>query len=347
MTVRLLLVFLVLFVLPGCYATRQALHHNDLYNSRRSVSGLLADPETDPKLRAKLELVEGILQFAEKEGLNTQGAYHYLIDSGQNVVSYLVQAAEPDKLDSVTWWFPFVGNVPYLGYFKKKERDDKAAELRAMGYDVHTGAAGAFSSLGWFDDPIFSSMLRRDEGDLAHLFFHELTHRTFWAPASIKFNENLAEYVGAELTVKYLRAKGEEDAIKKFEAKKRDRILFADWLRSVRTDLEKLYENPHKKSKAEILAAKKALLDRYQRTPLRPLFKVIDYVEGEAWNNAAVLAASLYAPDTQAFEKAHACLRGQPVIVFLKTLQDLTDTVGDPFVALDSVCRGGVARVDR
>ena len=98
----------------------------------------------------------------EEIGLNTDGAYLYYIHTEQPVVSYLVQAAHADKLKSVKWWFPIVGSVPYKGYFTRSDRDAEAEKLRQQGYDVYTTGVGAFSSLGWFDDPIFSSMLRRN-----------------------------------------------------------------------------------------------------------------------------------------------------------------------------------------
>src|SRR5207248_1330211 len=145
---------------------------------------VLADPATKPQVKAKLELVGRVLAYAANEGLETEGAYHYVIQTQLPVVSYIVEAAEPDRLEFVTTWFPVIGAVPYLGYFREEERDAKAAEYAAKGLDVYKSAAGAFSSLGWFDDPIFSAMLSHGDADTAHLFFHELTHRTLWVPGS-------------------------------------------------------------------------------------------------------------------------------------------------------------------
>jgi len=337
--VRRALLALALLATPGCYATRAAIHHNDLFNTRRSIDEMIDDGTVDAKTRERLVLVKRIMRFAEAEGLNTKGAYRYFIQTKEPVVSYIVQAAHTDRLESRTWWFPFVGSVPYLGYFRKEDRDAKADELKAEGFDVDIGGAGAFSSLGWFDDPLFSSMLNRNETDLAHLLFHELTHRTYWAPATIRFNENLAEYVGTELTVRYLRAQGDEDAIRKYERKRRDKALFTEWLKSLRIELEKLYENKAGRTREALLAAKKELFGRYTRTPLKPAFQVSDYVGNEEWNTASVLAASLYAPDTEAFAKAHRCLEGQPVSAFIATLNETTDAVGDPFLALEAMCR--------
>lgn len=330
--------------LSGCYVTRMAAHHNDLFNSRRPVEDVLADPETPAKTKDALKLVRRVMHFAEGEGLNTKGAYRYLIETKEPVVSYIVQAAEPDRLEFKTWWFPVVGSVPYIGYFEKRERDAVAADLKAQGYDVNETGAGAFSSLGWFEDPIFSSMLRRGEADLAHLFFHELTHRTLWISGQPEFNENLAEYVATVVTAKYLLATGQSSAIPAYEAKRQDRILFSHWLKDLKAELTKYFADVKGKPRSEILKGKAEIFAKYQKAPLKPAFKVADYVKDEDWNNAALLGASLYAPDLERFAKAHACLgKDKPANEFLSELKSRAGDVKDPFKALDGMCAKAAA----
>lgn len=325
--------------LSGCYVTRMAVHHNDLFNSRRPVEDVLADPETPPKTKTALVQVRRILHYAEAQGLNTQGAYRYLIETKEPVVSYIVQAAESDRLEFKTWWFPFVGSVPYLGYFAKSERDAVAADLKAQGYDVNESGAGAFSSLGWFEDPIFSSMLRRGESDLAHLFFHELTHRTLWIPGQPEFNENLAEYVATVVTGKYLVDSGQGSQVAQYEAKRQDRILFSHWLKDLKDDLTRYYDGAKGKSRADVLKGKAEIFARYQKAPQKPAFKVLDYVKDEEWNNASVLGAAMYAPDLERFAKAHACLgKEKPVIAFVDALRARAEDASDAFQALDDMC---------
>jgi predicted aminopeptidase len=333
------LFLLLSLALSGCYATRMALHHNDLFNSRRPVAEVIADPSTSPKVKDRLELVREVLNFAKTEGLHTEGAYRYFIATKDPVVSYLVQAAYADRLESVTWWFPVIGSVPYRGYFDAAERDAKAEELAAEGYDVHTSGAGAFSSLGWFEDPIFASMVDRADADLAALFLHELTHRTFWAPGSTQFNENLAEYVSIELTQRFLAARGDQKAIDRYNAKRADRRLFHDWLVALKADAEKLFANEAGLSREALLTAKAQLYERYQKPPLKPAFKIVDFVDGEDWNNASLLGASLYDPDTDAFARANSCTRDQHISVFLDALRRATEALDDPFKALESLCR--------
>jgi predicted aminopeptidase len=323
--------------LTSCYVTRQAWYQNNLFNSRRKVEVVLADPKTPVSTRRSLLLVQAILVYANHMGLNSEGAYTYYIETDQDAVSYLVQAAEYNQLKSVTWWFPVVGKVPYLGFFSREERGKKAAELSAQGYDVYESSVGAYSSLGWFEDPIFSPMLRRKEPDLAHLFFHELTHRTLWVPGSTEFNENLAEYVADVVTHQYLKSKKMDAATEAYDAQRADKALFVRWLQDLRQDLKKLYQSPPATREA-LVAAKAEIFKRYCAPPLKPLFKVTDYVgKAQKWNNAVVMGASLYSPNTSRFQKAAACVGGT-VKDFLDALKAAVDKTDDGFTALDSLC---------
>jgi predicted aminopeptidase len=331
------LIFLV-WVLQGCYVTQQAVHQNALFNTREPVQELLADQTTPEILRAKLEHIARVMEFATQVGLNTHGAYQYYIHTEEPVVSYLVQAAEVAKLKSVTWWFPVVGSVPYRGYFTKEDRDAKAEELRNEGYDVYTPSVGAFSSLGWFDDPLFSSMLRRNLADLTDLILHELVHRTLWVPGSVKFNENLAEYVATYLTPIFLKEKSLDSLIEPYQLKRSDRKLFKAWLKKLRNSLEELYDRPPAGGIQATLKAKGELFARFQKAPEKPNFKTYDYVKGRVWNNASVLGASLYSPDTKRFEKAHRCIGMGEINHFLSELERAAEETDDGFKALDKMC---------
>lgn len=335
---RVLLIALCGVMLTGCYVTRMALHHNDLFNTRRPVDAVVADPGTPEATREKLNEVERVLGFAQAQGLNTDGAYRYFIQTKEPVVSYIVQAAESDRLEFVTWWFPVVGSVPYIGYFDRSERDAKAAELKGQGYDVNTTGAGAFSSLGWFDDPIFSSMLDRGVADTAHLFLHELAHRTLWIAGSPEFNENLAEYVAYRLVPDYLAESGRTNLIANYEAKLRDKRLFRLWLKDLKDALQSAYQAAEGQSAQTVKTAKAAVFRRFLTAPVRPKFAVLDYVDGEDWNNASVLGASLYTPDLERFARAHKCLGGGPIARFLAALDDEVDKHADAFAALDGLC---------
>ena len=122
-------------------------------------------------------------------------------------------------------------------------------------------------------------------------------------------------------------------------AKRADRRLFHDWLVALKADAEKLFANEAGLSREALLTAKAQLYARYQKPPLKPAFKIVDFVDGENWNNASLLGASLYDPDTDEFARANSCTRDQHIGVFLDALRRATEALDDPFKALESLCR--------
>lgn len=325
----------------GCYVTRQALAFNDLFNSRQAVAKLKHDDSVAADLRTKLELVDAVLNYARGEGLEVGDAYQYFIDNRQYGVSYIVQASAADQLRAITWWFPIVGTVPYLGFFAKAERDAKAAQLEAEGYDVALGIAGAFSSLGYFADPLYASMLNSSDSELIHTLLHELIHRTFWAKDAVQFNENLAEYGAVLLTRAYLSRNRTAQELNEYEAVQIDRDLYREWLGRLHGALTDLYGHNPAMASSLLIQAKKQIFSEYLGAKL-PSFHTDRYsgLASRPWNNATVLAASLYAPEPERFAAAYRCLPGQSFSAFLQKLAAAAEIYPDAFQALDSLCAG-------
>jgi predicted aminopeptidase len=318
----------------SCYVTRQAYFQNNLINGRRPVDEVMRDSAIDADTKTKLAEVKAILAYAREKGLRVEGAYRYFVPMDRNVVSYLVFASAAEKLELKTWWFPIVGRVPYLGYFAKAERDKVAESLRSEGLDVYESGSGAFSSLGWFEDPIYSSMLTKERADLAHLFFHELTHRTYWSPGSVEFNENLAEYVGELLTESYLRAKASPADVSKYLEQRTDRTKFRVWLQGLKAAVSQALE----KGGAEVLAAKAAVYELFTKGERREQFSSFDFIGTKPWNNARLMANTLYAPDLERFRRAHACVGSVEASDLLNALKRVEDTSDDQFANLDGLC---------
>lgn len=337
---RLVFLLTVFVSLEGCYLLKNAYYLNSLYNSRRKIDEVLSDERTSPKVRQKLNLVLDILHYAQQEGLSTGGKYQDYVEVGDRPISYLVEAAEPDQLKQITWWFPIVGTVPYLGFFEKQDREKKAQELREKGYDIYETEAQAFSGLGWLKDPILSSYLRGSEASLANLLFHELTHATLWVPDQVEFNENLASYVGDFLTVKFLKNKNETTELTKYLAKKEDHEKYTAWLKGLRSSLEDLYVQRMNLSQEVLLRKKQDIFSVYLGEK-RPKFAVADYIGQERWNNATVLGNSLYVASAGKFSKAHSCVKEALTVgQFLKKVQEATEKHPNPFQALESLCVG-------
>lgn len=339
---------LILSFLPlsACklYVVRQAIHQNNLYNSRRPVSAVMQDQNVKDLYVKKLGFVQELLEYAEESGLDTRNTYRYFVDTEGKPVSYLVQAAEVDRLEFITWWFPFVGSVPYLGFFSIEERDEKAEELRESGYDVNIGEVTAFSGLGWFEDPIYSSMLDRNDTDIAQLFFHELTHRTVWVKDNVLFNENFAEFVAITLTNEYFVKINRASELERYARRNEDKTTFKLWLKELKKELEKIYVEYHEKEEKSLtdrdnmLEKKKEIFGRYTAGQKRPKFVYADYIKGRTWNNATILGSSLYIPDMERFEEAFDCVDPREIKEFLRLMSVYAEEEEDPFSALERMC---------
>lgn len=324
----------------GCYVTRLSFKQNNLFNARRPISEVVVDKATPPHTKSRLLKLEKILEFAEAAGLNASDSYRYFIEVPDGVISYTVQACPPFEFRSETWWFPFVGRVPYLGFFDKAERDLEAARLKESGFDVSVGKVGGFSSLGWFEDPVYSPMLERNDSDLALLFFHELTHRTFWQPNAVLFNEQLAEFVGRKLTREYLRATNQEKELLQAEALFRDEARLQKWIVTLKGRLEAFYTSMESREPtAADLLNKNQIIENFKTAQL-PTWEteLFGYVAKRQWNNAAILGAGLYTPDEGRFQRAYNCTGATSAGAFLQILQNRLGSPDSVFEDLDHLC---------
>ena len=327
---------LIMLCCCGCYTINSAVEFSSLYLSRNDLQSVLRDSKTPENIRHKLLQTKELMAFAEENGLHSRGAYESFIQLDRPVVSYIFSASPPFEFKSETWWFPFVGSVPYLGYFEKSERDKKAYEYEKLGFDVYLGGAAAFSSLGWFEDPLFSSMLKRPNYAFANLILHELVHRTIWVSGFPKFNENLATFLADVLTREYLVQKKQENALRLYESRKRDRRLFQMWVISLKGELKRLYANPTLMPLSALHAEKERIIKTYS-SEKKPKFEVVDFVEGSKWNNATIMASSLYQPDLELFKRAYECYTGRTK-GFIEDLRLRIDKARDPFLALKKLC---------
>jgi predicted aminopeptidase len=180
------------------YVARAAVVESRLLWNRQPISVVVERPSIAPDVKEKLETVLAVREFArDRLGLDVGGAYDTVTEVDQSAVVWVVIAAPQDALSPYTWWFPIVGEVPYRGYFNESGARAEAASLESSGYDTLVRPVVAFSSLGWFNDPLFSNLLELDRVELAGVIIHELFHRTFFLPGEAMFNESAATYVGS------------------------------------------------------------------------------------------------------------------------------------------------------
>lgn len=185
-----------------------------IIRNTQEVADLMSDPEFPDSLKAKIQIIENARRFAVEDlGLKDSENYTTYFEEGDSVTLWNVSACEPFAFRPKTWWFPFVGSVPYKGYFDKRKAERLVKELREDGWDARMRPVGGWSTLGWFKDPILSSMLERSEGRLADLIIHELTHGTVFVKDQVTFNENLASFIGEQGAIAFLGAKYGHDSI--------------------------------------------------------------------------------------------------------------------------------------
>ncbi|MGZ3510906.1 MAG: aminopeptidase [Candidatus Binataceae bacterium] len=197
-------------VLAGCetrYIARAAYEESLLLWRRKPIDAVLARGDLPPQFRARLQTVLKVRAFAsDRLGLNVGDAYTSISEVDKGAIAWVVMAAPRDSLEPYTWWFPIVGRIPYRGYFNKEHADAEAAEMEQRGYDTMVRPAVAFSSLGFFNDPLLSNLLRLDRVELAGVIIHELFHRTYFLASDVMFDESAATYVGSAGAIKFFEA---------------------------------------------------------------------------------------------------------------------------------------------
>ena len=172
---------------------------------------------SDPTRRANLELVLAVRDFAALNGLDPGGSYLKVSETGGRATAFVVTAAYSDRLEPYVWKYPFVGSMPYRGYFERADADDYAATLAAQGLDTYVVDASGYSTLGWLDDPLPSGVLALPPAGLAAFVLHELTHRRLFVSGAVDFNETLASAVAVRLTERFFRERGDAAALAEAE----------------------------------------------------------------------------------------------------------------------------------
>ena len=214
---KILLLIIVVICLFNCnsicYGIEQGVGQFNIVRKAKPLEDYLNDANYPDSLKAKIRLVEEIKQFAiDSLGIYPSKNYTKMYDQKGKPGMYVVTACEPYDLISYKWYFPVVGEFSYKGFFKKKKALKEAISLQQDGYDTDVGEVNAWSTLGWFKDPVMSSMLDKTEGQLARVLIHELTHGTIFVKNDVQFNENLASFIGDKGALLFLKQKYSEDS---------------------------------------------------------------------------------------------------------------------------------------
>lgn len=332
-------VVLVVAATPlGRYLVRAAWEEGKILARRRSIERLVADPATSPPLRAPLELVVRARAFARDSlGLRPGDSFTTYSQLERDTLVLVLSAARRDTLAAYTWWFPVVGRLPYKGYFDVAAAQREGAAMRARGFDTYLRPASAFSTLGWFNDPLLSTTLRQDSVDLVNTVIHEITHNSLFVRGAVAFNESYASFVGARGAAAFFREGGHEEAARRAERRwDDDKLLGAFWGAVART-IDSAYAVHPGDSLARVMARDR-VYERMRATLLADLAPRLSTVPRSALermplDNAALLARRVYASDLWLFDEVHRRLGGD-LPRTLRLLEQLAGSSGDPFAAV-------------
>jgi predicted aminopeptidase len=294
----------------GCssigYLAQSAQGHFALLSSAQPVDQLLSQPGTTPELRERLALTQRMRDYAVAElKLPDNGSYRKYADLGRNAVVWNVVAAPELSLQLKTWCFPVVGCVGYRGYFDRTGADQLAAELRGQGYDVSVYGVPAYSSLGWFDDPLLNTFIRYPEGELARMLFHELAHQVAYASGDTEFNESFATAVERLGGSRWLSERASPAAREEYQRFDTRRQAFRELTMRWRHRFEAVYAS--KRPDEEKRLAKAALMQEmraeYEQLKAGPFG---GYAGFDGWferaNNASLGVLAAYNTLVPAFE---------------------------------------------
>ncbi len=305
------LVILLVFI-SGCakidYLWDQGRGQVKMLTKAKKNELLLKDVTVDPAQKEKIKLIiEYKKYFYEYWQREPSEIYNktYILD--QKAVTYLVTASPFNKIEARQECFPFMGCFPYLGFFSEKKAKDFALSLEKEDWVTYIRPVYAYSSLGYFSDPILSSFFYYSDRQLAELIFHELFHTIFFAKNEVNFNENLANYFAKKMTVEYFNddQKTQELMKQKLATRKKVNRKIVSLVQKLNERYKK--ENPKDKEMAQ------GMIERFLEKEFRP--SLLDYCKKEkiskcygsdrAWNNASFVAFLTYEEQESKISELH------------------------------------------
>ncbi len=246
---RRLLLIIPLLLLQGCstlgYYAQSIGGHLSLMGKSRPIEQVLRDPGTSEELRARLLTVQSIRAFSiETMHLPENDSYRSYADLNRDAVVWSLVAAPEFSVDAKTWCYPFIGCAGYRGYFNRADAREHGDQLSLQGLDVAIESVPAYSTIGWFDDPLPSTVIEWPEYRLAGLIFHELSHQLLYVKDDSTFNESFAMAVELAGVERWLEKQGVPGAMASWRKSRQREKAFVDMLLSTRHRLEQLYDQP-------------------------------------------------------------------------------------------------------
>jgi predicted aminopeptidase len=288
------------------YITRAGIEETRILQAREPIADLVADRTTDPAVRHSLRLVLQSRDYAARLGLEAKETYTTYADVGRDTLLLVLQAAPKDCICPYTWKYPIVGRIPYKGFFDLQDARRASNRLAARGYDIYLRPSSAFSTLGWFNDPLLSTALTRDSVELAATVFHEIAHNTLYVRSATPFNESFAQFVGYRSAESFFAERADTASARQAADRLHDEMVLGEFYGVLIARLDSLYATRPDSAALEAGRAKagswaraqlegpvQARLRSFQmgRLPERPV------------NNARLIGATIYRTRLDLFDK--------------------------------------------
>lgn len=331
----------LLVATTGCqitYLAKSAYSQANLLRKRVPIEEALEDPSLSDENKRKLKLAQEALEFSEAHlGLARTNNYTTYVQLDGPYVTYVVQAAQRNKLERYLYRYPLVGSMPYKGFFDPEDAKAEAAKLDEEGLDTYIRGVTAYSTLGWFRDPVLSSMLAYKDHNLVNTIIHETVHATVFIKSNADFNERLATFIGNKGTEAfYFQKEGRESkTLALMKRENEDDQLFGDFISKELDALEAWYKEREGKeiSEEERVARLNQIHEKFEKE-LKPKFREPDafsaFGKGK-FNNARLLNYRLYFEDLSQFQKVFDKLEGDfnRMLEFARALEKVDDPIAE------------------
>lgn len=327
----------MILTLLGCYVLSSGYYQAELMSMRVPNEQILAQGVASAGQEQRLRLVVEIKAYGKEMGFSSTHNYDTTAWSWDRAI-YNVSACDPVSFTSKTWSFPIVGTVPYLGYFRPEDAERQKQQLLSEGLDVWVRTAGAYSTLGWFRDPLLPGMFLWDEPGLAETIFHELAHATLWVPGSVNFNESFASFLGEVAADQYLADRyGPQSEIRTdYQTLNEDYRIYQDVLHTLYKDLDTLYQTPEIRT-PDKLTQKEALFltlpSRVEASNITHKDRFVAAARRGPWNNARLAQYRTYNTSHDQFARL-LTKQNNNLSSFIDAIRAITKNQDDPFAAL-------------
>lgn len=323
----------------GRYLVQAGIIEAGILARRQPIAAIIADSATAADTRQRLRLVLSARDFAaDSLGLDAGGSYRTYSPVRRDTLVLVLSAAYRDRLERYTWWFPIVGRVPYKGFFDFDRARSDAAHLEEDGYDVYLRPSAAFSTLGWFDDPLLSTVLAGDTIGLVNTVIHEIAHNTYYAPSGAVFNESFANFVGARGAEAFFLSRGADSAAALAARRWREQRVMGRFWAAVAASLDSAYA-AHPESRERRIAARDVVYLQARRRLREQIAPALDIAD-RTWpdrltlNNAALLARRVYLTELELFDLVLDRHRGDVRAAIARIIALARAAPADPFEAL-------------